>query len=270
MSDPVDPAKVEELRSRLYDYVSSNPTGEHAAQARQILGTLPAKAASETPGANMPQPAPRNLTDEQAGAASGPLYTHRRPAGGTDFASERSPKEAANAEGEMNDPGARELLMQAETMPGLHMIGLGLSGLGRKMMGPAAEKFANSTIDVAHDAVVKTGRYAGQKVGEALDQIKRLRAAAPERAAFYNGEEERILEGATSPPEAPAPGGFDLGHLAPLAGHGPTGLALRMAAAAPAAVGDVAGRGLVRGGQQLAGPMSLAGSPLLQAVSGRE
>jgi hypothetical protein len=44
-----DDDKIAEIRSRVYDYVSANPGGEHADKARQLLATLPAARPSDSP-----------------------------------------------------------------------------------------------------------------------------------------------------------------------------------------------------------------------------
>lgn len=273
-----DQEKIERIKSNLRTYLRDQPSGPDAEQAKRILVNLQANA----PSLPSPSRQMKNQSDVDLGIESGPLVgampqsgtfgppTAGKPLqiqGGTNDTATPPTHPTTELEG---DPMAREIVGQAMTMPLLHMAGLGLSGIGRKMMEPAASKLANTVMDVDREAIVKGGSMAGEKVGAALDKIKRLREAAPERAPFLDAEEEKILDQATAgaPPADDAHG--MLGHLLPLAGHGPTGLALRAAAAAPAALGDVAGRGLVRAGQGMAMPLSLAGSPLLQAATGRE
>jgi hypothetical protein len=276
-----DQEKIERIKSNLRAYLNTQPTGANAEQAKRILVNMQANAPS------LPAQHERPVTDEQLGIANQPVRgseidtaltgdpatTTARAQPAMDAAAVApipTARDARRDQGEMSDPGAREMLAQAETMPALHVAGLGLSALGSKLLAPAAERLGSQAVNVDRDAIVKGGSLAGQKVGDALDHLEKMRTVAPERGPFLDREKENILEQATS--AAPvASDALHLGHLAALAGHGPTGLAIRALAAAPGAAMDMAGRGLARTGGAVAGmPASMLSSPLLQAVTGRE
>lgn len=275
-----DQEKIERIKSNLRSYLNAQPSGPDAEQAKRILVNLQANA----PSLPSPRAPSESMSDVDLGIESGPRVTYDStagapgtrsmalPGGSNEASMHAGPAPRAHETTELEgDPIAQEIVGQAMTMPLLHVAGLGMSSLGRKLMEPAASKFANTVMDVDRDAIVKGGSMAGEKVGAALDKIERMKTAAPERASFLDAEKEKILNGAMSAaPDASTADMGMLGHLLPLVGHGPTGLALRAAAAAPAAAGDLAGRGLIRAGQGMAMPLSLAGNPLLQAATGRE
>lgn len=329
-----DAEKIEEVRSRLYDYVSSNPTGEHSAQARQILSTLPAHAPAEAAFNH----GPRIQPDDELGIAAGP-QTGRTVAYGRGGYPSATGAPAARVFGqeprsqdqidqgrdshitaEMDDPGARMILQQAETMPLLHAVGLGLGGLGRKILGTrgaqAAKYLDEQGLPISEPAKpfgrpgetsaefdptkpVKGGSFDGAATGHAIEKLEAMKASPnlPRGAAEQLDAEIARIKGDSALAPNPdiarardalrfqAPHGLsDMGALGAGGallhyGHAGFGGSLMAAALALRNASPIAGRMLPLGegaagmGSALtaaAPQLSIVGSPLLQAVSGRE
>lgn len=246
-----DPGKIEEVRSRLYDYVSLNPTGEHADKARQILATLPARDPSDASGHG-----PRDLTDDQAGVGSGPLASRvLSVAGGKPLVGLPGPPQDVTAaprphvQTELEgDPMAQEILGQAMTMPLLHVAGLGLSGIGRKLLdtraGQAAKFLADQGAPVAAPKPTSFLEPSPEfdPMGDLAKARDELKLKAP-HTVMHLGSLGALM----------APAEFAARNVAPLAGR----------AALP----------MIRTGEGAARAVAapwLAGNPLLQAATGRE
>lgn len=232
---PDEQDQVARIRSKLYDFVSSNPDHADAEQARRILGKLPAHAAQEAMS-----PQPRELTDEEAGVEHDPetsrlmTLTGRPDSPAVAAMGPRKWHPTTELEG---DPGAQMIVQQAELSPLMRMLGMGVSATGRALEGTAGGRAAKVIAEKGADAMVNEPSAEAESQ---LAHIRQMRTAAPERAPMLDRQEESILENSIKPdPEVEAaretlrfkgPHGGDLGTggaaylLGHFGGHGSLGL----------------------------------------------
>lgn len=249
-----DVEKIERIKSNLRSYLNEQPNGEHAEQAKRILVNLQANA----PSLPSPSHQMKNESDVDLGIESGPIVANphnamdrtlgvgtQLPGGKNERASEQALPARQQTELE-GDPIAQQIVGQAMTMPALHVAGLGLSAVGRKLLqsraGQAAKFLADQGAPVA--APKPTSFLEPPPEFDPMGDLARARAAlamkAPSTAAHY-GSLGALL----------APWEFAARNAAPMAGR--AALPLMRAGAGAANV-----------------PLSAAASPLFQAVMGKD
>jgi hypothetical protein len=246
--------------------VSANPSGPDADQARAFLARLPKTGTSDM----QPAPAPRSLTDDQAGVASGPLESRALSiAGGKPIAGLPGAPRDVTAQAPHHiqtelegDPIAQEIVGQAALMGPLHLLSGGASYLGRKLMQTEGGQAA---------------KYLAQR-GLPLEAPPRPFGAPPPVAGAASSEQEVMRARDALKFKAPHVGDLGVGGAgaAALLHAGHAGLAGLPGLAALAArnAAPIAGRlamPLIRAGEvgAAASPaMSLAGNPLLEAAVG--
>jgi hypothetical protein len=270
-----------------------------------------------------PRPPSERMSDDQLGINAGPIHDnsdtrttlgkileqprqHRYEIDPKNPAQMRATSKDPNS-GFDNDPIAHEIATQAMLMPALHVAGLGVSALGRKLLsgegGKAAELLRSRGLpikpgaepvpeipggaDVLNpEAIVKGGPYDGQKVGEALAKLRRLEA----NGADVGAQIEHVAgQAPVTPPVAPDPaiaaaretlkfkGPHGVDALPALMGAPLLHVGHGIPALAPAAMAMMA-RNAAPLAARVAGPaLEAAGagmaqvpmSPLMQAVMGR-
>lgn len=248
-----DIEKIERIKSNLRSYLNEQPNGEHAEQAKRILVNLQANA----PSLPSPSRQMKNPTDADLGLENEPIKASGRFSDANDETSGQAYRDAVNSgsaaplprrpQTELEgDPLAQEIAGAAMTMPALHVAGLGLSAVGRKLLqsraGQAAKFLADQGAPVATPKPPSFLEPAPEfdPMGDLAKARSELALKAPSTAAHY-GSVGALM----------APWEFALRNAGPIAG--------RMALP------------LIRGGAAAANiPLSLVSSPLLQAVAGKE
>jgi hypothetical protein len=181
----IDPKTAEMARAKLHAFLDGNPPPEKAALAREALGMLPA-----------PNMKPRNnadvvAEDEKLGIANKPVESHGALA--DQFApglSQEQQDEAAvspkRPEELDNDFIGQEIGNGAMGTALMHGIGLALSKPARAILdskGGRAAQLLKSTEAAGGDpgvfnpdAIVQGGSLKGQKAGDAIEHLQRLKA----------------------------------------------------------------------------------------------